>query len=98
MNTKNFKYIQWSYVKKDLNHGTSLNNGFGPKKQNLLSLDKQVIKWDLNQAQQIYAGYIGSSGLPLEEQKYSQSKNTKSKNTKSKNNITRFDWVMTKDK
>lgn len=93
MYTKNFKYIQWNYTKKDSNHTVSSSTGFVPKKQSLLLVDKKSNKSDLNQAQQLYAGYIGSSGLPLEEQKYSQNKNTKSKNK-----ITKLDWMITKDK
>ena len=93
MYTKNFKYIQWSYVKKDPNNVVSSSSRLGPQKQNLLSIEKKSVKGNITQYQRLDEGYIESSRIPLEEQKYSQGKNTKSKNS-----IAKLDWMLVKEK
>lgn len=78
MYTKNLKYMQNSYRKKDLVPNAASCTGFGPKRKSPTLLDQQLQDSDQKNAQKVYAGYIGCSGLPLgEEQKYSKKKKTK---------------------
>ena len=78
MYTKNFKYIQWSYKKKEPNSNSSGLTGFGPKRKTPTSLEQKLKTTDKKNAQKLYAGYIGSSGLPLgDEHKYSNKEKAK---------------------
>lgn len=95
MYTKNFKYIQSSYTKNEVNQAALSSNRLGPKKENLNSVEsKKNSKRDHDKFQKLDEGYIGNQRTPLEEQAYSQSKNTKNKI----NNIARYDYEVAKEK